>query len=184
MTLNVSSKLGKLLVLRTIPGKIPQILRKTEVKMATTGRVLLRTARIQYSRFATALVDRRVFPRAFESIRVTTVKNFFRAKSFVRPFSKISFAKMIGPKTSFIRSAIPRFGGRSRAEINSNREISVKSLSRIPISELTYPIKEISNLPNEMVRVLDEFSRLPMWFTMPVIFVASVALGAFVSVLV
>jgi hypothetical protein len=60
----------------------------------------------------------------------------------------------------------------------------IKTVTRAALSNLGYSVKEIPKIPRESVKVLDEFSYLPMWFTMPVIFASSVLVGAVLSVFV
>lgn len=52
------------------------------------------------------------------------------------------------------------------------------------ISTLKYAVSETRKIPGETIKVLDEFLYLPVWVTMPVIFAASVVLGAALSVFI
>ena len=142
MTVSVSSKLGKLMMIRTIPGKIPRILRMAEVKIVSSAKFIINTTRIRVSEVG-RLSEARAVPRGTQ-----------------------------------------RFAKRSQVKIFPQSKKSIRSLSKIPMSELKYPLKELYMIPNEVMRVLDEFSYLPMWFTMPIIFASSVALGAVVSLLI
>ena len=51
------------------------------------------------------------------------------------------------------------------------------------LSTIAYAAKEMPKIPREIPKALDEFSYLPLWFTMPVIFVSSVLIGAIFSIM-
>jgi hypothetical protein len=184
LTLSVSSKLGKLLVLRTIPRKIPRVLRTIRIKMISSTKFVVNTIKI------TSIPSRLSIPRSISHrlsriLSTAQFKIFPKAKTLISPISKIRVSKLGLPSVARnIPKIIPKFSKRSQLANVPQTRISIKPFSKISISELKYPMKEISNIPNEIVILLDEFSYLPMWFTMPVIFAASFALGAIVSFLI
>jgi len=184
LTLSVSSKLGKLMVLRTIPRKIPRVLRSIEVKIVFLAKFLINKIRIP-SISGRLTVLRSIPHKSFWILRTAQVKIIPVTKSLVNPISQIRVSKLrIWSVVRVITPKIPQLSKRSQVRIVSQTKTSIKSLSKISFSELNYPVKEISNIPNEIVILLDEFSYLPMWFTMPIIFAASFALGAIVSLLI
>ena len=54
----------------------------------------------------------------------------------------------------------------------------------IPIKTVTtLPVKGVAKFPYEFDRAMNGFSSLPLWFTLPIIFAASFAVGIVVALL-
>jgi len=152
--------------------------------MVSSAKFMLNTIRIPSIPGRLSIL-RTISHRSSRILSTVQVKIIPRAKSLISPISKIWVSKLgLLSADRNITKVIPKFSKRAQATKVPQTRISIKSFSKISISELKYPVKEISNIPNEIVIILDEFSYLPMWFTMPIIFAASFALGAIVSFLI
>jgi hypothetical protein len=96
----------------------------------------------------------------------------------IRVSKKRVFIKRLGVKPTRIK-------GRSFPNYAAYRfDFSTKFFKKfveLGFRDIEYMVKEIPKIPRESLRALDEFSYLPVWFTMPVIFVSSALIGATLS---
>jgi hypothetical protein len=67
---------------------------------------------------------------------------------------------------------------RNESRLVEPQVLWTKSIGKALITKLGYSVRELPKIPGETFKALDEFSYLPVWFTMPIIFVSSVVLGA------
>jgi len=151
LTFSVSSKLGKLVFLRTLPHKIPLVLKSVEGKTHSFERSAIRTIknRLQHSSISTV--------EKSEFLETASIRDEIRSVNATESLDKVG--------------TIPQ------------AKNYLGTFSGISMSELKYPMKELTNIPSETLRVLDEFSLLPMWFTMPVVLTSSIVLGAIVALI-
>jgi hypothetical protein len=90
--------------------------------------------------------------------------------------------RKIGVSLPFLRIRPERIFRKPRISRVSAPSYAFSTKNTPLISNIAYALKEISKIPRESLSVLDEFSYLPVWLTMPIIFATSVVIGAALSV--
>ena|SRR5579872_3453003 len=98
--------------------------------------------------------------------------------------SSFSKKKLLSHLERISLKIFPRSSTLKQLSVKSNASERVRTFLSLAFSTMVYAVMEILKIPRETIKVLDEFSYLPMWVTMPVIFVSSVVLGAVFSVFV
>jgi hypothetical protein len=82
------------------------------------------------------------------------------------------------------KRTMPHLNWGSKAEINPVEQIPTESIMKVPISEIKPVTKAPTGISHDLARALNDFSKLPLWLTMPMLFALSFVLGAIVSFLI
>jgi len=62
--------------------------------------------------------------------------------------------------------------------------IPMESIVRMPVAEIRYPVNMPKGPSQKLSKAINDFSQLPLWLTMPMLFALSFVLGAIISFLI
>jgi hypothetical protein len=70
------------------------------------------------------------------------------------------------------------------AVIVPTETIPVESIAKMPVAEVRYPVNTPVDVSQKLSKAINDFSKLPLWLTMPMLFASSFVLGAIISFLI
>ena len=181
MTLNLSSKLGKLSVVKLVP----RFVRIYTLKAVSAARSFVHSPQVRQLRSQTVSLSRIAYHASVQAIGHTRSiafpllrSGFNKAKSF-RP-QKIASLPVI--------RNIPGYSLRALSFVTPKAKNMTKSFTAIKapvISRPRTPLKsDLSKFPYDIEKAVDQFASLPMWLTLPLLFASSFAVGIIVSLLI
>jgi hypothetical protein len=158
---------------RHVRSTIAPVARSATARVRSTVPPMVRSTPLPI-RSAVTPIGRSV-PKLFSrsSLRITNVPS---VESTLAAGRRLKF-RIVPRLGAFVKSF-------KRTPVSPKITTLVENLGVIPSAEIKYPTKNLSGFPYRFVRTLDDFSNLPMWFTLPILFVLSVVLGIVVAVLV
>lgn len=62
--------------------------------------------------------------------------------------------------------------------------IPVESIVKMPVTDIRYPVDGPMDVSQKLGKAINDFSQLPLWMTMPMLFASSFVLGAIISFLI
>lgn len=176
-------------VLRAVPPASLRVFRRTESIAVSGTRSVAKFARsneVQLVRSKTMSVVHTLPPKSLQILRRTrTVVNSATrsgAKFVVKVVSDIHFASLL--RQSYSRLNLFAVKVRSIQRISTPRlKLPSKSIVQSPISELQHPNKILPKISFKFGKALNDFSNLPLWLTLPMLFTSSFVLGGIISYL-
>jgi hypothetical protein len=166
-TSSISSKLRKF----SLAKKIPRILKQIVLRISSFIVKALRSREVRQIRSQAISLS--------ISAYFWIGKSLNRAWSIALPLAKTSASKVMSFRPSMIR--IPFLTKPSQTTQLASFPALPGPNATLPVN---YPVSGPARFPRELERSLREFSQLPMWFTLPIIFGVSFAIGVVVSILV
>lgn len=164
------------------PGKLSNIITSVRIKTIPSAKAALITSKIQISILGnlSVLAITQEIPYA---VKLFLSKTKFIGQSMFNVTSRIPLK--LSNLTMFRTGSqkMPQIGSPLMANNTPFTNFPTKPIAKIPVSDLGNPMKQITNIRNDTVLAFEEFSSLPMWMTMPLIFGSSFAIGAIVTLL-
>ena len=157
----------------TVPREVSRIARSTKSVTVSLQRKADFSARIHRIRLAGASLKISI-PRRTGGIARSA------QYSYVPPMKSIDNGV---PKVAKVDTTIiPQLGWEKA--ISPVEQNPTSALMKVPISEIRSPVMAPSGISHELARAVNDFSKLPLWLTMPMLFASSFVLGAIVSFLI
>jgi hypothetical protein len=153
----------------------------TVVQITSFFRRINISVKIARLKSAMAYLGTAVYRGVSKIATTTKLQATFAAKFVTTRISSVPFSRV--NKLSFNWS-IPQVNSRSKVKTSRQPALPVQSIVRLPVSEITFPVKPQSNSPPSLAIALNDFSNLPLWLTMPMLFASAFMLGAVVSFLI
>lgn len=175
MTLNLSSKLGKLSAL------VPRFLKIYGLKGVSAARFFARSPQVRQLRTQTVSLSRTAYRLSIRtmvrmrSIVIPRAKSAFKTETF-RPLKIATF--------TLIKVSVPTYSRRALSFVTPKSKNLTRPSAVIKAPWPGVPLKnDLAKFSNDLENAADQFASLPMWFTLPLLLGSSFAVGIIVSYL-